>query len=157
MLFLRSVPGNLVVLSWLYDRAARWTLDRSGVRGHEGLSLLKSADDDAEEDEDSDELASRDGNGIGSVNVPNRRVYAIDLRCSTHADDFIRLEAAALAAQPVPPSAVVAPVSEVVESVEAAPTADEAVPTDAAPAEAEPLAETTLPPIQAPSDGLPTL
>ncbi len=90
MLFLRSVPGNLVVLSWLYDRAARWTLDRSGVRGHEGLSLLKSADDDAEEDEDSDELASKDNNGIGSVNVPNRRVYAIDLRCSANADDFIR-------------------------------------------------------------------
>ena len=26
MLFLRSVPGPLVVLSWLYERAARWTL-----------------------------------------------------------------------------------------------------------------------------------
>ena len=90
LLFLRSVPGNLIVLSWLYDRAARWTLDRTGVRGHEGLSLLKSAEEDAEDDNNEDELASKNGNGIGSVNVPNRRVYAIDLRCSAKADDFIR-------------------------------------------------------------------
>ena len=88
-IFLRSVPGNLIVLSWLYDRAARWTLDRAGVRGHEGLSLLKSAEEDAE-GEDDDEPASNNGNGIGSVSVPNRRVYAIDLRCSAKADDFIR-------------------------------------------------------------------
>ena len=87
-IFLRSVPGNLIVLSWLYDRAARWTLDRAGVRGHEGLSLLKSAEEDAEGDDDDDEPASN--NGIGSVSVPNRRVYAIDLRCSAKADDFIR-------------------------------------------------------------------
>ena len=39
MLFLRSVPGNLIVLGWLYERAIRWTLDRASVRGHEGLSL----------------------------------------------------------------------------------------------------------------------
>ena len=87
-IFLRSVPGNLIVLSWLYDRAARWTLDRAGVRGHEGLSLLKSAEEDAEGDDDDDEPASN--NGIGSVSVPNRRVYAIDLRCSAKAEDFIR-------------------------------------------------------------------
>jgi len=89
-IFLRSVPGNLIVLSWLFDRGARWTLDRAGVRGHEGLSLLKSAEEDAEDDEVEDETASNKGNGIGSVNVPNRRVYAIDLRCSAKADDFLR-------------------------------------------------------------------
>ena len=32
MLFLRSLPGDLVVLSWLYPRAARWILDRDGVK-----------------------------------------------------------------------------------------------------------------------------
>ena len=91
MLFLRSVPGNLVVLSWLYDRATRWTLDRAGVRGHEGISLLKSAEEDREDEEDEEnDDAPKNGHGIGSVNVPKRRVYAIDLRCSTKADDFIR-------------------------------------------------------------------
>lgn len=90
MLFLRSVPGNLIVLSWLYERAIRWTLDRSGVRGHEGQTLLKSADDDLDED---GETPSDDGptsDGIGTLNVPDRRVYCIDLRVSASADEFVR-------------------------------------------------------------------
>ena len=45
MLFLRSVPGTVVILSWLYPRAARWILDRQGVRGHEGITLLKSEEE----------------------------------------------------------------------------------------------------------------
>ena len=90
LLFLRSVPGNLIVLSWLYDRATRWTLDRAGVRGHEGISLLKSAEEDREDEDEENDEAPKNGHGIGSVNVPKRRVYAIDLRCSTKADDFIR-------------------------------------------------------------------
>ena len=90
LLFLRSVPGNLIVLSWLYDRATRWTLDRAGVRGHEGISLLKSAEEDREDEDEENDESPKNGHGIGSVNVPKRRVYAIDLRCSTKADDFIR-------------------------------------------------------------------
>jgi NAD-dependent dihydropyrimidine dehydrogenase PreA subunit len=89
MLFLRSVPGNLILLSWLYERATRWTLDRAGIRGQEGLSLLKAA----EVDEDSDEEEEKDDrtyNGIGSVNVPNRRIYCIDLRAADNSDAFLR-------------------------------------------------------------------
>jgi NAD-dependent dihydropyrimidine dehydrogenase PreA subunit len=88
MLFLRSVPGPLIVLSWLYERAIRWTLDRAGVRGHEGLTLLKSADDEFAEDEDDDNESKSDA-GIGTVNVPNRRVYCIDLRVSEEALRFV--------------------------------------------------------------------
>ncbi len=87
MLFLRSVPGNLIVLSWLYERAIRWTLDRTGVRGHEGLTLLKSAEEESDNDADDEE---KDASGIGSVNVPNRRVYCIDLRASENADSFVQ-------------------------------------------------------------------
>jgi len=32
-LFLKGVPGDLVVLAWLYPRATRWILDRLGVKG----------------------------------------------------------------------------------------------------------------------------
>src|SRR5690606_26515464 len=39
MLALQGVSGHLVVLSWLYERATRWTLDRNGIRGQEGLTL----------------------------------------------------------------------------------------------------------------------
>jgi Pyruvate/2-oxoacid:ferredoxin oxidoreductase delta subunit len=91
MLYLRSVPGNLVVLSWLYERAARWTLDRANVRGQVGLSLLKSADDeDTDEDEENISDAEEENRGIGSVGVPDRRVYCIDLRISEDPQVFIR-------------------------------------------------------------------
>src|SRR6185436_3679323 len=54
MLALRGIMGNMIVLSWLYERGARWTLDRFGIRGKEGLTTIKSAD---EEEDDEDEAA----------------------------------------------------------------------------------------------------
>src|SRR5258706_13528272 len=52
-MFLESVKGDMVVLSWMFPRAAFWLLDRITVKGHYGESLLKppTADD---EDEDAD-------------------------------------------------------------------------------------------------------
>src|SRR6266446_9306387 len=49
-LFLKSVRGDMVLLSWLFPRAARWILDRNAVKGHEGVSLLKSAGGEDEDD-----------------------------------------------------------------------------------------------------------
>src|SRR6185369_1857946 len=57
MLALNGIMGNMIVLSWLYERGARWTLDRFGIRGKEGLTLIKSEDDD-EEDEDAEEASA---------------------------------------------------------------------------------------------------
>src|SRR5205809_6539548 len=50
-LFLESDPGDMVVLGWLFPRAAFWLLDRDGIKGHEGVSQLKPAMDDADEEE----------------------------------------------------------------------------------------------------------
>src|SRR5436190_24136481 len=52
LLALSGIPGNVIVLAWLFDRAARWTLDRFGIRGLAGLTTIKAADDDEEEDEE---------------------------------------------------------------------------------------------------------
>src|SRR5207253_197415 len=49
-LFLESVSGDLAVLSWLYPRAAFWLLDRDGIKGHYGETLVKPAADDEDED-----------------------------------------------------------------------------------------------------------
>jgi len=48
ILALRGIKGDFVICSWLYDRAARWILDRTGIQGHEGTSLLESAEDEDE-------------------------------------------------------------------------------------------------------------
>src|SRR5947199_3446749 len=50
-LFLESVPGDMVVLGWMYPRAAFWLLDRDGIKGQFGESQLKPASADDDEDE----------------------------------------------------------------------------------------------------------
>ncbi len=86
-MFLQSVPGNLLVLSWLFSRAARWILDRNGIKGQEGISLLNP------EEEDTD--APPATNGIGSWDVPKRKLYCIDLRdhqqAKTYLDEIRRI------------------------------------------------------------------
>ena len=76
LLFLRGVSGPIVFLSWLYPRAARWTLDRQGVKGREGQSLLR-----AEEFDEDTEEAEAASEGIGPRGeVPNRLIWCLDLR-----------------------------------------------------------------------------
>lgn len=79
MLWLKSLRGNLVVLGWLYPRAIRWVLDRNGVKGKEGESRLNLVEDEDAEDEEHPEVEAVP-RGIGSLDVPNRLIYAIDLR-----------------------------------------------------------------------------
>jgi NAD-dependent dihydropyrimidine dehydrogenase PreA subunit len=84
MLFLRGISGHVVVLSWLYPRGTRWILDRQGIRGHEGPTLLVE-----ETDEDDESPEDEHPDAIGSVEVPNRKIYCIDLRVRNKADDFV--------------------------------------------------------------------
>src|SRR3954470_14138473 len=51
-LFLESVTGDLVVLSWLVPRAACWVLDRDGIQGKWGETQLKPPADADEDDEE---------------------------------------------------------------------------------------------------------
>ncbi|MCS7045902.1 MAG: ferredoxin family protein [Gemmataceae bacterium] len=78
-LFLESISGDLVVLSWLYPRAAFWVLDRDGVKGHWGQTQLKPPTDD-EEENDPEATAGPVAKGIGAVDVPDRYIYCLDLR-----------------------------------------------------------------------------
>src|SRR5262249_61455115 len=45
-LFLESVSGDMVVLSWLYPRAAFWLLDRDGIQAQFGEAQIKPVDAD---------------------------------------------------------------------------------------------------------------
>jgi NAD-dependent dihydropyrimidine dehydrogenase PreA subunit len=83
LLFLRGVQGPLVVLGWLYPRGTRWTLDRQGVKGQEGVTLLVGD----EEDEADEKEANPDA--VGSREIPNRRLYCIDLRVSQRAEEYV--------------------------------------------------------------------
>jgi NAD-dependent dihydropyrimidine dehydrogenase PreA subunit len=90
MLCLQGITGDMILLSWLYPRAAFWTLDRNGIRGRMGESLLVREGD--EEDEDTDSESDETTNGkprvIDTRPLPNRAIYCIDLRAT---DDLQRI------------------------------------------------------------------
>jgi len=84
MLCLSGVAGNLVVCSWLYPRAARWTLHRNAVCGREGVSLLPSLGEDDGEDASEQETSAEGPDTaprvIDQQTLPARRIYCLDLR-----------------------------------------------------------------------------
>jgi NAD-dependent dihydropyrimidine dehydrogenase PreA subunit len=87
-LFLESVQGDMVLLSWLFPRAAFWVLDRDGIKGHWGESQLKPPAED--EDEDADEAEKAEApKGIGSLDVPDRHIYCLDLRDFNSHDPYV--------------------------------------------------------------------
>ena len=98
MLWLKSLKGDLIVLGWLYPRAIRWVLDRNGVKGNVGESRLNVSENEEDDDDERpepeavDEAATR---AIGALNVPNRLIFAIDLRndadAKTYVDEIERL------------------------------------------------------------------
>ncbi len=81
MLFLRSVPGDVVLLSWLYPRAAFWTLDRAGVTGKFGHTLLVPEDDD--------EIDSEDAPPEPTGRESNRTITCIDLRNESDPEAYL--------------------------------------------------------------------
>lgn len=91
MLCLQGISGDMVVCSWLFPRAARWTLDRNGIHGHEGETLLKGLGDDDDEDEEEDDLESEAEKArvVDRRVLPKRKIYCLDLRGSNMAATYI--------------------------------------------------------------------
>lgn len=85
---LRELDGDLVVLAWVFPRAAHWVLDRYGIRGQVGeVELCEEIDEDetaADADENPLEPAV-----VDAEPRPDRRIYTLDLRLSESADAFI--------------------------------------------------------------------
>ena len=69
----------MVVLSWLFPRAAFWLLDRDGIKGHYGENQITPPADDEDDEEDGEPEPPK---GIGAVDVPDRHIYCLDLRDS---------------------------------------------------------------------------
>ncbi len=88
-LFLESVKGSMVVLSWHYPRAAFWLLDRDGIKGHFGETKLKPPADDEEDGSEADTPVDKP-EAIGPTSeIPDRHIYTLDLRDSNKYEDFV--------------------------------------------------------------------
>jgi NAD-dependent dihydropyrimidine dehydrogenase PreA subunit len=86
-LFLESVHGDMVLLSWLYPRAAFWVLDRDGIKGQWGETQLKPPVDDADEEEEAQPASPK---GIGALGVPERFIYCLDLRDFNSPEPYVQ-------------------------------------------------------------------
>ncbi|HJT36186.1 MAG TPA: ferredoxin family protein [Pirellulales bacterium] len=91
MLCLQGITGDMVLLSWLYPRAAHWILDRNAIGGRVGKILLVSEDDDEDdEDELDDEMVADDKpRVIDSRPAPDRTIYCLDLRAANSVEPFL--------------------------------------------------------------------
>ena len=95
MLCLRGIQGDMVVLAWLFPRAAHWTLDRNGIRGRIGVTLLKAGeeeqdDEDEEAADEADKAAAGDSaEGDKRADVPARNIYCLDLRAHAAAAPYV--------------------------------------------------------------------
>lgn len=91
MLCLSSIPGDMVVLSWLYSRGTFWTLDRNGIRGREGRVLV--VNEAEEDDEDLEDEAEPNGDDKPRVaagrDLPKRTIWCLDLKARPEAKPFI--------------------------------------------------------------------
>jgi NAD-dependent dihydropyrimidine dehydrogenase PreA subunit len=90
---LRSWSGPIVLLSWLFDRAAFWVLDRHGVRGQSGEVQLLNPDlvsDDEDDDESvEDRIDEKADERVANIATrPSRSIYSIDLRSSMVVADY---------------------------------------------------------------------
>ncbi len=89
ILALQGITGNMIVLSWLFERAAHWILDRNGINGQVGETLIRPDEDDEEEDDE--ELAEADDKDrvIDARPIPNRKIYCLDMRVKNSAAPYI--------------------------------------------------------------------
>lgn len=90
MLCLHGIAGDMIVLSWLYPRAAHWTLDRNDIRGRVGTCLLVAdSADDADEDEAPEPAAEERPRVLESRPLPHRTIYCLDLRVRDTVAPFV--------------------------------------------------------------------
>jgi NAD-dependent dihydropyrimidine dehydrogenase PreA subunit len=85
--YLSSVKGHLILLSWQYPRAAHWLLDRNGISGKQGVTLLKSLGE--EDDEESGGADEEEHRGIGPAEILDRYIFCLDLRAYDDAGVYV--------------------------------------------------------------------
>ena len=92
---LSELEGNLIVVSWIYSRAAHWVLDRNGIQGQVGEVLL--ADDEDSESDDAapnSEGAAEESESVQRVTDmhprSSRSIHCIDLKITEKPDEIHR-------------------------------------------------------------------
>jgi len=87
---LRSIADDLIVLAWLYPRAAFWVLDANHVRGRLGrTSSLPDEEPDIPSAGDQRSPADGRATRVNAPDVPDRTIWCLDLRAHERAEPFL--------------------------------------------------------------------
>ena len=95
---LAAIEGDLIVVSWIYARAAHWVLDRNGIQGQVGLVELSDEADEESDEESSnnhpaDESDSADSDPVDRVTDihprPDRNIHCVDLKLGNESEIFL--------------------------------------------------------------------
>lgn len=90
MLCLQGIRGDMIVLGWMYPRAARWILGRNQIQGQEGTTLLvEDLDEQDSEDEPDDAAPEETPRVIESLEIPDRKIYCLDLRVRKDSKSYL--------------------------------------------------------------------
>ena len=89
MLAFKGISGDMIVCSWMFERAAHWILDRNHIAGHVGTTLLVNEDEEDEEEEEEELEEVEKQRVIEHRDIPNRRIYCFDLKTTNRSQDYI--------------------------------------------------------------------
>lgn len=102
---LKGITGDIILVSWIYARAAHWVLDRNGIGGQVGdveLAAEDAKEDDV--DESATEESSEPVDRVTDLNPrPDRNIYGLDLKLGENSDLFVS-EIRRIAGQEILPS-----------------------------------------------------
>jgi len=86
---LRRIEGDMIVLSWLYPRAAHWTLDQHGIAGRVGETKIAGQDDKDNKPVQPDGETEDRQRVIDDREIPDRKIYCLDLRLHTSSQPYL--------------------------------------------------------------------
>jgi NAD-dependent dihydropyrimidine dehydrogenase PreA subunit len=90
---LAEIEGDIVLVSWIYGRAAHWVLDRNGVQGQFGDVELGQADEDEDEEKPVAAISDNEAEPVDRVvdlyPRPERAIHCLDLKVTDQADQYI--------------------------------------------------------------------
>lgn len=86
---LREIEGDIVFMSWVFPRAARWVLDRHAISGHAGKVQLTDQDEDDEAEADAALDNPLTDRVLSTRDLPDRKIFCLDLRVSDDPQAFV--------------------------------------------------------------------
>ncbi len=88
---LQEIEGDIIVVSWIYERAARWVLDRNGIGGQAGEVQIGEPEESDQADAPDHETDGREQKlrMVDQYPRPDRNIHCIDLKLGQDPQIFL--------------------------------------------------------------------